>query len=486
MNAPDRLVNRAAPWLLLMLAAGLRLPRLGLRPLHHDEGSNVIFLLRLLKEGAYRYDPSNYHGPLLYFLSAAPIRLFGASEITLRLIPALLGTLTALLPWFLRRQMGTVGAFAAGSLLALSPSLVYYSRDNIHEIYLVFLTLALVVAAVRGMESGRVGHWILAGIAAGGLVATKETAGLTFVALAVGLLSRGNVDLVPPSRRAAIAFLAAAGLVALVLYTDLFSDFGGLLRPIQAIRLWGARGLSADGHGKPWWYFLRILGREEPLILTTAIVGGILAVRMRDRFSRFLLGWTGAVLLAYSSIPYKTPWLVVNAVLPAALLGGTALGRGLTPPGTLRGLCRVLLGLVVATGVAFSALRAFELSFVRYDEDGASALIYVQTDRDVLRLVSSLEAFARERPEGLDVGVEILSPDYLPLNWYFRDFREVGYYGLVIEHPGAPAVIARSDSCDRVQDLLGTSYGRADYRLRPGVDLCLFLQEHPDTEEVGP
>src|SRR5436309_5408038 len=92
-------IKRAVPLLLLGLAAALRLPRLDLRPLHHDEGTNVIFLLRLLREGTYQYDPSNYHGPLLYVLSAVPFLLFGTTAVTLRLTPALLGTLMAPLPW---------------------------------------------------------------------------------------------------------------------------------------------------------------------------------------------------------------------------------------------------------------------------------------------------------------------------------------------------------------------------------------------------
>ncbi len=81
--------------------------------------------------------------------------------------------------------------------------------------------------------------------------------------------------------------------------------------------------------------------------------------------------------------------------------------------------------------------------------------------------------------------IEILSPDYLPLNWYLRDFGAVSYYGSVVEHPSAPIVIARSDSCDRVGGLLGEAYRRSDHPLRPGVDLCLFLKR-PDASDAPP
>ena len=484
------ILDRAGPWMLLVVAAALRLPRLAIRPLHHDEGSNVIFLLRLVREGSYHYDPTNYHGPLLYFLSAVPIALFGATTVMLRVVPALLGSLTAALPWLLRREIGGVGALASGLLIATSPSLVYYSRDNIHEIYLVFLTLLLIAALVRGMRSERSAWLLVAGAAAGGALATKETACLTFLAIGAGLfISRGGG--LPWPRRAAVAgFAIAACAVAVVLYSDLFTDISGLMRPFQALRVWGERGLHADGHGKPWWYFLGILGRDEPAILGSAVVGCAAAVWRRCRFGLLLVGWSVAILLVYSCIPYKTPWLVLNMVLPLALLSGVAFeagARGAPSSGEARLLRprRWAAMLLLGSVALLSARRAFILSFVRYDDDRASAIIYVQTRRDALRLVARVEAYARQDSRGRAVPIDILSPDYLPLNWYLRDFSEVSYFGTVIEHPQAPVVIVRSDDADRVAGMLGFGYLRQSYALRPGVDLVLFLL-NPEAPQAAP
>jgi len=52
------------------VGAFLRLSYLTLVPLHHDEGVNGNFLVTLVREGSYHYDPQNYHGPTLYFFSA--------------------------------------------------------------------------------------------------------------------------------------------------------------------------------------------------------------------------------------------------------------------------------------------------------------------------------------------------------------------------------------------------------------------------------
>ena len=61
---------RVASALIFLLAAFLRFYHLNLVPLHHDEGVNGNFLVRLVRDGFYHYDPANYHGPTLYYFAA--------------------------------------------------------------------------------------------------------------------------------------------------------------------------------------------------------------------------------------------------------------------------------------------------------------------------------------------------------------------------------------------------------------------------------
>ncbi len=66
-DAPVQAAISERTWLIacaaiLLVAAFLRLYDLNLVPLHHDEGVNGNFLVRLVREGAYHYDPANYHG----------------------------------------------------------------------------------------------------------------------------------------------------------------------------------------------------------------------------------------------------------------------------------------------------------------------------------------------------------------------------------------------------------------------------------------
>lgn len=465
----DRLVT----WLLALAAGAPRFLHLGLRPLHHDEGTNWIFLLRLMREGTYTYDPANYHGPLFYYLGVVPLALFGTSAVTLRLVPALFGTALAPLAWSLREETGRTAALAAGLLLAFSPSLVYYSRDAIHEVELAFLTLLLVVCAVRGLRLGRTGWFIAAGAAGGGIVATKEIYPLVFGALVLGFAVSGLGRGRRPRASHIAAACGAALVVAAALYSAFFTDLAGLFGPVRALRLWGTRALGGDGHAKPWWYFLRLLAREEPGTLCAALVGAWMAVRRRDRFGLFALVWAAVTLAAYSSITYKTPWLVLNALPPLALLAGLAFESGWEGPRSPRR--RAASGLVLAVAATLSLLQAIDAAFVRYDDE-ALPLVYVQTSRRALSLVSRIQEAAARDPRGRSLPIEILSPDYLPLNWYLRDFGSVAYFGHTIDDPSAPLVVARSDDAAQVAARLGTEYRREDFDLRPGVRLALFVR----------
>src|ERR1043166_8607461 len=54
---------------IVIFLIAMRVYDLNLVPLHHDEGVNGNFLVRLVREGTYQYDPENYHGPTLYYFA---------------------------------------------------------------------------------------------------------------------------------------------------------------------------------------------------------------------------------------------------------------------------------------------------------------------------------------------------------------------------------------------------------------------------------
>ena len=60
----------------IALTAGLalRLARLDVRPMHHDEANQAVKFGALLERGEYRYDAHDHHGPTLYYLSLPDVR----------------------------------------------------------------------------------------------------------------------------------------------------------------------------------------------------------------------------------------------------------------------------------------------------------------------------------------------------------------------------------------------------------------------------
>jgi predicted membrane-bound mannosyltransferase len=141
-----------------VIAVFLRFYWLTLKPLHHDEGVNGFFLTNLFRDGVYRYDPENYHGPTLYYISLAFTTLFGGLEtFPIRASVAVFGVLIVVLALFLRRYLGNIGALAAATFLAVSPGMVYISRYFIHEIFFIFLAIAIAVSVVFFIERRRAG-----------------------------------------------------------------------------------------------------------------------------------------------------------------------------------------------------------------------------------------------------------------------------------------------------------------------------------------
>jgi len=65
------------PWLILGLAVFLRFFLLGIKPPHFDEGINGWFVDQMMKNGFYKYDPTNYHGPLHFYVLLLSQTLFG-------------------------------------------------------------------------------------------------------------------------------------------------------------------------------------------------------------------------------------------------------------------------------------------------------------------------------------------------------------------------------------------------------------------------
>ena len=197
----QQLLIGIAFWGVILLGAILRFWGLGDKPLHHDESLHAYYSLQLMHNmenwlgcfnpasNCYHYDPL-LHGPFQFHIIALVYKIsqllgvydHGVNTFTVRIPAATLGTVIVGLPYLLRHHLGNLGAWLACLLLAVSPSLVYFSRFAREDIYMACFTLLLVVSVARYLRT-RNARWLLLAAAAFALsYATKEA---TFLTVAV-------------------------------------------------------------------------------------------------------------------------------------------------------------------------------------------------------------------------------------------------------------------------------------------------------------
>ena len=369
--APAEVVMSDGAWfiavvVILLVAAILRLYDLNLVPLHHDEGVNGNFLVRLVHEGYYHYDPANYHGPTLYYFAAAlawilkPFVGANANLTTfgIRFVPALFGLATIGLVFTLRRNLGTVATLSAAFLLAVSPGAVYLSRYFIHETLFVFFTLGIVVALLKYFENPQGIYLILAALSAALLFATKETAMISVAVLMIALVvtqlyrlfwrAVGNTTKQKKRQQGSVGerdyrtFVERAGgsstfvvwlVVALAVfiaayvlfYSSFFTNYPqGVYDSLKTFQFWTRTGKK--DHVKPFATYLWWLMEQESPLLVLGSLGALLAVlKPAKSFAMFSALWAFGLIAAYSLIAYKTPWLALNFIVPLALTSGVAI-----------------------------------------------------------------------------------------------------------------------------------------------------------------
>ncbi len=359
---------------ILVGAAFLRFYDLDLVPLHHDEGVNGNFLVGLVREGKYSYNPENYHGPTLYYFAALfPWLLrrlagpnaqntYGLTTVAIRSVPALFGLATVGLVFTLRRNLGTITTLSAAGLLAISPGAVYLSRYFIHETLFVFFTLGIVVAGLKYYERRSPVYLIMGAVSAALLFATKETAIISVAVLVIALFctiiyrairralgivgpatgpgkktrrgsgAKGERDSFSESTRGTInsaVWIAVAVAVFLAVnilfYSSFFKNYPkGVWDALKTFEFWTKTGKTQHVHPFVtyiWWLLLQ----ESPLLFLCTVGALVAVLKPVKPFVLFSALWAFGLTAAYSLIAYKTPWLTLNFIVPLALVSGAAI-----------------------------------------------------------------------------------------------------------------------------------------------------------------
>jgi len=430
--------------LVLALALWLRLEGASKREFHHDEGAQAYQAWRLVQTGEYRYDPEEHHGPLLYYLAKwlHPILSDAQGELTdlrIRLVPILFSMGALVLGLLCLRKSGALSALLWALLAATAPLGVIYGGYFVQEALLACFTLGFALSLYAYL--GRPSLWRATFVAffLGLMHVTKETAALHVLACSAAALAATLLGRLPAPRLAGAAWRHAALATCLLLgfhllfFSAFFSQPSGIWTALETYSSYFQRA-GGEGHEKPWHFYISLLlpsasgGARwgEPGFALGVLAGLGSALRGRGNPLASYLGLAGLIMLvAYSLIPYKTPWLVLTACLflayPFAVvlegLLNAALGRLASR--------RYALGVAVALALGaliFESFGNLRKAVFLYPSDDRSPYLYAHTSPGYAKLLQRLQRVDSKIP------IVVASPDGAwPLPWHLRQRRAVAY-----------------------------------------------------------
>jgi len=517
-----------------ILALFLRVPLLEQRPMHGDEAIHGFKLGELLEEDVYTYDPNEYHGPILNYLTLIPARLgsieklIDINEFTVRIVPAVCGALLVLLILLIADGLKPGAAIYAAILTAVSPAMVFYSRCYIQEILLVCFTFGAIACVYRYALSKNIIWIVLAGMFFGLMHATKETCiiafGSMFLALLIVLLLQRKKDISSDTTKTIkashiILGLAAAVAVSALLYSSFLANPKGILDSVLTYPVYFSRAGHNYLHLHPWYYYLKMLLWSqygdgpiwseafilllaavsqygdgpiwsEAFILLLAAVGFIVAIRQKGQpgtntgLLRFIAFYTAIMTIVYSAIPYKTPWCMLG------FLHGMILLAGVGAVTLVRLMPRLIIICLLTIGSLHLAWQSYLGNF-QYYADCRNPYVYAHPTMDVYPMMQRVKEIALANKDGFQTHIQVICPesDYWPLPWYMRSFTNVGWWNKVDDSVQyAPIIIA---TANLEQEILTKLYelpppGRKNLyvplfdtymELRPGKELRGYVRK---------
>jgi uncharacterized protein (TIGR03663 family) len=500
-------------FVLLLAILGFRFFFLNERPPHHDEAVNGWFVDGMFKQGFYRYDPSNYHGPLYFYLLAFFEVLFGRSIEVLRLPPILFGSVLSMIPFLYQRYIGNRAAWIAAFFFAVSPAMVFYSRYSIHE---TGFALAGALTVWQWLQIREQGWNFKKSFALGSGLAFLATMKENFILLVVTVfIAEGLLKLLPMilksksfvaealpkfnevaaqsagffnhafwnksrSKKLGVSFCLAIMIIFVALVFAAFGrDPDGIINFFKAFYFWSETGSKGNGHSKPFIYFYELLFRFEWMAIVG--VGTSLLMIFKVNEGVRLLSLIGfGLALGYSIVSYKTPWCLLCFYWALVMVAAYWIAR-LSEIKNKRIAARLALPL---TGIllAYSAQQAYSVAYVNVD--GEHPYIYGQTYKDLMPPVNEILDRVKVNPElKTKLRIQVYSAFTWPLPYLLGEITQTGYYN----ESNLPAVldadyIILDETFDaqyspRIKGLAEGLYSKSTVRARQWASRLVFYRK---------
>jgi uncharacterized protein (TIGR03663 family) len=502
-------VSRLHLILLLSVSAFLRFYEIGIKPPHFDEGINGHFVLQIWRDGFHQYDPKNFHGPIYFYLLQWAELVLGRSVDSFRIFNAGLSVMAVVALSRLRQYLGSAATWAAW-LMALSPGFVFYGRYAIHETLFVLAQIVFVyfrIGWIKAQSSDdrlRAAYGLALAVVV--LISTKETF-VIFLGtwLIAELALRWGYRLIPgapehspfhqrpgPRDIRLLGALGVALMLWLALFTGFFRNWHGAVDFFRAFDFWTETGTHPGGHEKPWGYWLELMTRYEwglALGLGLAFVFFVFFIpfqlgRLKEspratsatssdqsqKVFLILVVLAGfGQWLAYSIIPYKTPWLILS-LWPLFLAVRLFAVRPMWPIRVVA-FCGAFAVLVV------SAIKARALNFHQF-ANLKEPYVYVQTTSDYNTVRTLLDRKLRKAPGVQLQKAVVFLKDSWPIPYTLSLWPNLEFLVSTTESQdvirsslsGAGLIFADGNQTDRVEDSIDAAYFRLKFQLRDAYE----------------
>lgn len=466
----------------LVFALAVRFYLLTEKPVHHDETINGWFVTQMWQTGFYRYDPNNYHGPLLFYLFQYAEPFFGDGIGTMRGLTAVFSVLSAMIFFVRGVRFSDWGSVAASFALVCSPAMEFFSRSAIHESSFAFFMLIFLL----GLNQS----WSLLLVGLVGMVVVKETWVLVvlsvfFAGLCCWTWLRPQFELLIKTiseNKIYRAKLSRKIFLGILLIGLIFSGFGqhwsGVLDLFRAFLPWTKTGVGGAGHDKPFYLWLQLIAKFElpTLICLILSLGGIFLQSMKIRFFSIL---ALTHFLLYSLIPYKTPWCLISIQMPLFFSAALVFSALVKAKGWRLKTAWVTLG----TLSLFVNWETFYALNWQRPVDLNHPYVYVQTQYDVKNLISSIEkngaALVNEK-------IQIANEENWPFPWLLRKFPKL-VYGNPKSEPDlqAAVIIFDVDQAERLRPLLSSSYSESIMQVRQARQAAILFVRNDWAAKIG-
>lgn len=475
----------------------------------NDSVQPYYYFMHLLNNGAYKYDPV-YHGPLMYYIGDLTFNIAGYHSIYLLRLPMVIASSLAMFYIFLFKDyLGKTGLLITLALVATSPGLVYFSNLANYENYISTFTVLGVGLLLLGIKNKSPWILFLSGFVLLGLMTFKETALVSWFCIVMSFLATFfilyiknrpskiieklenaiiqlltgayNKNIIPYLFPAFLCFLLSGAFFS-ILYSSFGGNSTGIHDGLTSWMYWKNTGESS-GHNKPFGYYTNIILNYDFSLVYLFIIGSILTLfSNRNFFKIFIIFWALIMWFVYSSINYKTPWLLINFLLPFTIAAGV--GVNLLFEYIKSTQYRVIITFLFVCLFTISFSNTIITKFFDYDLE-ENLMTYVHTYREFEDEIKALYTFIDGNKNGRKTEVSIAAPDYWPMPAYIFDYKYFGYFGGVKGkgvNLNAPIIINDSKDNPELRELLLESDINdfimfRSYKVRPGVTHTIFIKK---------